>query len=109
MRRRQVSEDGTVVEMGSEEDMPKQIEVLLGDISALRERVTALAFAAGQPELMGEDVLEQRPPAYGGNVVDLLAEVKSLERELEALQDQTAEDVRDLSLRVAAIEKARRG
>lgn len=109
MRRRQVTGDGTVVEIGSDKEVPKQIEVLLRDISALRERVTALAFATGQPELMGADVLEELPPTYGANVVDLLAEVKRLEHDLEAVRDQVAEDVRGLAARVAAVEKAQRG
>ena len=109
MRRRQVTGDGTVVEIGSDQDIPKQIEVLLRDISALRERVTALAFATGQPELMGADVLEELPPTYGANVVDLLAEVKRLEQDLGAVREQVAEDVRDLTARVAAVEKAQRG
>jgi ubiquinone biosynthesis protein UbiJ len=82
---RQVARDGTVVEIGSAKDIPKQIEVLLGDISALRERVTVLAFATGQPDLMAEGVVEERPPAYGGNVVDLLDAVRRLESRVESL------------------------
>jgi hypothetical protein len=108
VRRRQVTSDGTVVEIGSDQDIPKQVEVLLRDISALRERVTALAFATGQPELMGGDVLEELPPTYGANVIDLLAALKRLEGELEALQGKVARDVRDLAARVAAVEEAMR-
>jgi hypothetical protein len=107
MRRRQVTADGTIVEIGSEQDVPKQVEVLLRDISALRERVTALAFATGQPELMGADVLEELPPTYGANVVDLLAEVRRLEHDLEAVRDQVRDEIRGLETRVAALEKAR--